>query len=430
MKTKKLIALALALVMLFSLCSVQAYADKTEEKVKQFSSYVSLGDSIACGYNEENLLSRENMYWVINDMAYCWQVADAVGCARENVYAEGASFCGARTQEIYMLLGGEAELDGFNCEGSFFGARLENMMTNYANKAQEKVADAELITLNVGGNDFTNYALHVTGLIDGDGREMSAELIKELIGEIWKGYNNLCEYFPKLLARIRELNTKDATLLVAGIFNPMYGAALSADFPVPVTSVLSIVTGLVNEKIKKWCADENIHAIYVDVDDTESYFNTINGQASTILDGVSNILLYVHPTEEGYKYYARQMIAALTEESKKPLSTDIDIDLNGINSKGIISVLVDGKPAQYTVKNDYSMTVKCRCYSANTVTVTAQNGTKVQVFTWILSHNLKDGYTASLIYKTGSVSQSLKNVITVQKTIVSKCSSLLIGQIK
>jgi len=416
---KKIISMALVLLLCFSLTApVLAEAGR----VKQFSSYVSLGDSIACGYNAENLEARENMYWKVNDMAYCWQVADAVGCARENVYAEGASFCGSRTVEMYMLLGGQAERDGFNCDGSFFGARLDNMLENYADAAQQKVSEAGLITINIGGNDITNYPLHVTGLLDGEGREFDAKLVGELVAYIWDGYHKLCTYYPLMLERIRELNSH-ATVLVTGIFNPAYGAELSEEFPVSVTSLLSLLTGLINEKIEKWAEDAN--AVYVDVDDAESYFNVLDGEASTVLGGIDNMLLFVHPTEEGYKYMARQMIAALSETATDPLSTKVRIDLNGINAMGITSVTVDGRPADYIIDGDYYIVVDCGKYTASRVKVTAQNGEKIQSSTWSVDWERDTGYTSSLTTRTGDTAQNTADFKTVCTKLISVMKSFV-----
>ena len=400
---KKVVAVVLALVMCASLCT---FACADGQSVKQYGKYVSLGDSISCGFTEE-YIGHEELWFTASEQAYCWKVAKDVGAS--DTYVGG--FSGARCEELLLALGGDIPLVIYNSIGGYFEG-LYNRMMESSGVLQEKVAQSELITLCIGSNDICLYPIKAAGLTAGDFEQPDIDLaakIAKVVEYIYKGYNNLMANYPKLLDRIYEMN-EDAEVVVMGTYNPFQNAPLLDETVLPIGTAVSAVTDLVNLKLEKMAKEYG--AKFVNIANVETWYNSLSGEPVAIISNADDFLLNIHPTKTGYDYIHRLIRNALTEEVK-PVSTDITLDLNGLDPKGIYSVTVNGVPTKdYKVTDDYTVVIECSSKYAVTATVKSCSGGKVQMYTWQLIFCPEEGYSSYELAKTGDAKQHIVSVTT------------------
>lgn len=413
---KKILAFMLILALCAGICPA-AFADS---ETAQYDNYVCLGDSITAGFTEE-YVGREDLWFTASSQAYCWKIADAVGA--KDIFT--GTYSGARSEEIYLLLGGDAALDGYNSKGGFYEG-FYNRMKGDSALAQEKVRDADLITLGIGANDICLYPIKSAGLgVDDFTGELDpvslAAKIAATVGYIWDGYNKLMDCYPKLLDRILELND-GGRVIVTSIYNPFKSATLTDETLLPIGSAVSVVTGLVNAKIKEFAEARGIE--FVDISSVESWYNALADEPVGIFDNTEDFLLYIHPTQTGYDYIARRLIGALAAESPA-VSTDIVLDLSGIDAKGIRSVKINGVCVKdYTVDGDYKLTVKHTDKKALTATVESVSGGKLQIYTWTLKWTEGSGYSAYGLCKTGDLKGYVEQAGAKISNTVSALKSL------
>ncbi len=165
---KKAISLILAVLMAFSVCVCAASA-------KEPLNYVAVGDSIAFGagvYNSE-------------EACYARIVADTNGYNYKN-----DSVSGFKSAQL-----------------------LEFLKTN--DETIEDIANADILTLSIGGNDFIQEKLPIL-------------IIKALAFDDYSMFDEITEVFSanfeQIIARIKEINPK-CTILVQNIYNPRYDYA-------------------------------------------------------------------------------------------------------------------------------------------------------------------------------------------------------------
>lgn len=165
---KKVISLILAVLMAFSVCVCASAAKKP-------LNYVAIGDSIAFGagvYNSE-------------EACYAKIVADTNGYNYKN-----DSVSGFKSAQL-----------------------LEFLKTN--DETIEDIANADILTLSIGGNDFIQEKLPIL-------------IIKALAFDDYSMFDEITEVFSanfeKIIARIKEINPR-CTILVQNIYNPRYDYA-------------------------------------------------------------------------------------------------------------------------------------------------------------------------------------------------------------
>ncbi len=142
---KKSFSLILAL-MLLSGSMVCLAATPADKDLSGYKSYVLLGDSIASGWSDvEDIESR----FVRVEGSYGAYVADDLGV--EEYYPMAC--IGFRTIEMRYILEDDFEPDRF-----LYYSIDDDLMDNvYAPAMREAIANADLITLNVGGNDWGSF---------------------------------------------------------------------------------------------------------------------------------------------------------------------------------------------------------------------------------------------------------------------------------
>ena len=151
--TKRAIALVLTLILMMSAVSISAFA-ASETTVKQYKTYVSLGDSIAGGFSMPHYLTYKKL--IVSKKSICGSYPDLVA---EQVNAEKfypLAQPGFRTNEIRLMLDPTYNGDEISEKylGRLSGAKytLENL-TVQRPEYIKKVKEADLITLDIGFND-------------------------------------------------------------------------------------------------------------------------------------------------------------------------------------------------------------------------------------------------------------------------------------
>ncbi len=167
---KKSAAVFLTLVMLSGMLTCYAY-DFGDKDVSGYKSYVLLGDSIASGWSDvEDIESR----FVRVPGSYGDLVAKDLGLADEDYYPMAC--IGFRTIEMRYILEEDFEPDRF----LYYSIDKELMDTVHAPAMIEAIKKTDLITLNVGGNDWGSFlGWHVMEEMDKQ-EEVNEEFMEEV----------------------------------------------------------------------------------------------------------------------------------------------------------------------------------------------------------------------------------------------------------
>lgn len=234
---KKLISLALALIMALSCFSVISSAE--EEKPLD---YVVLGDSIAYGSGMINSI----------DACYGKIVAETNGYTYANHSIPGIT----SSVLLTMLTDGE--------------------------KVRESVADADIISISIGGNNFLTD--NIIGLAFDSLAKKDMSRFDE-ISALY--YEDLCT----IMDRINELNP-DAVVLLQTIYNPQKGAA----------GVVYLEGGTkLNDMMRKYDAEHPGEIVIVEVAEA------LNGDYDNFADDK------IHPSKKGNEKIAAVILDKLSE---------------------------------------------------------------------------------------------------------------------
>ncbi|MEE1300461.1 MAG: hypothetical protein UHI93_07945, partial [Acutalibacteraceae bacterium] len=107
-----------------------------------------------------------------------------------------------------------------------------------------------------------------------------------------------------------------ADIYVIGLYNPLSDTLLSSDLPIPVGKVLDPMILSMNLYLSTLCPARSQYT-YVDAFNT-AVLGTINASelftsGGLSAEGMGEYTLYVHPSEEGHKYIARQVLNAIPD---------------------------------------------------------------------------------------------------------------------
>ena len=437
---KKLITLALAVVILFSL-AIPAFAESGTKY--NYNYYMNIGDSIArcCGVDAAHYGSDEwtnapyNGYLGQNIVgSYPYLVAtEALGKAQADANLQ---YMGIRTVETLYALGGKVDprtYDDYYSENFSWhvdGAGNKGSIDALKDQFQESVRKADLITLEIGMNDVFYSAAARAGLEDDTlTTDEKLERLDDLVKYMWEGYNTFLKYYPKLIDRIIALkgnDAKDLTLMLIGYFNPAACSALTEDIWLPVADVVSVITGLMNAYLKTLAAKYS-QAIYVDVTATQT---PISSGRLTVVDGFrADPTVNTHPTKEGYKYMARQIINALPPKAKTSYPSTY-VQLNLSENFKVEKVYLDSTSASFVQPNNYNLVVTNRSTLHKTLivmgTADKDGGGKAQVtYVYLLDYSLRNGYTARRLTSSSDVSLTLSRVLGGTVSIASKVTTAI-----
>lgn len=296
MKLKKLVSVAIALVMLgsISVCSAE-----TVDNVQ----YIALGDSIAKGYG---LAEDESCYVDI--------VAENYGQTYSNLAVNGM-----KSEEF-----------------------IEYLKTDEVSSA---VKNADVITVSMGSNDLLEPFMSITAETLGLSKASSIEdglsswFANTSTLEKMQGLKNLktaltdnaellqaCEdfktiYFPQMISDIRQLN-QDAELLFSDMYNPFYNCSIGGSL-FPLGELSETYISKINEAFN-YDAEE-----YIAVD----VYTPMNNTGLTNVNVSSaNPSLDPHPNQQGHKIIADTFIK--TRNENRPLTLLKSFTLGGeVNRK-------------------------------------------------------------------------------------------------
>ena len=450
-RTKRLLAMALSLIMIFSCMSMGVFA-ADEETVRQYGEeggYLAIGDSVCRGCGTAGYPQPYYNYSKRNvEGAFPYIVAKAVGCTMPEEIVDQT---GNYWPLCYpgMTLGVTMDLYGieddftdtkfdysnykymmkyFGYEGSIPGVRGAAGGDTYTEPAKvgsiiDLTKDASLITVELGMCDVFYRALHIAEnggmLADGINLDFSdpqaiLQLLKGYLSEMYIGFDYWKTWYPKFLERLRELN-QDADIVVVGAFNIVGSVTITDDTLLPVGDAISAITDQMNVLYQKWAKQYGM--IYADVSNTETL--AAQNEWALLGDFLPNAEIASHPGPEGNAYIGHQILRALpAQDGSHPATTDIVIDLARFTN--VKYVLVNGAYC-----SDYSMdgtvlTIPYRSTLAKTLVVACENengGTALQSYT--LSYQ-DGGYVSHRISSTNDLSAATKKIVNLMKSFFSK----------
>lgn len=361
-RTRQLLALLLALVMALSVFAVSAFAVQK----KQYTAYTFFGDSVTAA---AGLPSYYSFFYKDPETgktmgtaegqrvlgSYADLVAKGVGIDNglENYYNESHS--GWRTSEVREIF----DITCYNDDGALAKALATAMANGKAisgpeelrPRVLEEVKNSDLITLDLGSNDIqlpiiislysvtnpTASADYKAWMIEkllqqyGDANELIKQLadavvqlhgvefaLETIAKATLTGLNKFRENYPVIINEIHDLNP-DADIYVIGLYNPLSDTLLSDDLPIPIGKILDPMILSMNLYLSQLNPAKKYYT-YVDAFNTV-VLGTIN--ASDLFSGggldatgMGTYTLYVHPSEEGHKYIARQVLNAIPDAEK------------------------------------------------------------------------------------------------------------------
>ena len=355
-KTKKIISVFLAVLMISSLVCVPVFADEAQEDpyamLKEGTGYVAIGDSFTRGYGAGEHW-QEQIY--LNDTygnfncrnvggSYPNLVADAFGLnAPDDIRDTSASMWplahdAVSTAYVLDLLGIDDGYrdDEFTYKHSYMMERYETDLRYFGDpmsyavdgtslygrtgevmSVREMINNASLITLGVGQTDVI-YKAQIFGLntLDfGDTASLPAG-ISNIISLLNRYFDYWEDAYPLILDYIKE-NNPDAKVVLVGTLNPLKDATLTEDVAIPIGSIINGIMGKMNTYIKRCAAKYGY--MYVDISDVETPVSVSKmsiGQILSITDDIEYALV-AHPTPKGYSQIADRVIKAVNKAIDK-----------------------------------------------------------------------------------------------------------------
>ena len=329
---KKSIAVAMALIMLCGTFVCCAAAELNQDAVNkhygQYKNYVLLGDSIASGYREA--VNQENIHWnwVRNDTAFV-RAEDSYSDIIANSIIEDKSLTpfaapAVRTVEIRYMLEDDFEGDKYLFNHPFT-IKSMGKHQDYRDEYRAAVANADLITLGVGGNDWGQFlswaVIDITAAFEGtneyvqqmkaivENSDMDIQTVEKLL-EICDTAELLpyfIEYLPQALNYGLENFYKNWDIMIEDIYR------YNPDVTLMVVGMSD--TGYSSEEKEETLKDQAMHLISEAIlsignkpmkDGAEKYgYTYVDITGATYIGG--------HPDANGHKFIANKIIEALPD---------------------------------------------------------------------------------------------------------------------
>lgn len=317
--TKRVISVLLMLAMFASM--TVAFAANEDKQYRHYDKLVQLGDSAAAGFDEEP------GKWVNTEFNYVPHSYPAIVAKVLGAECIPLACQGFRTIEMRYMLEDDFVGDSYLFHDTYDIPRTEALKPYF----REQIADADIITLGLGGNDVGTYLSWVviralekdSALKDfcDEARKMLEnsnftdtplkdlidlaetmgklpELMKRLPEGISFGVSNYLKNWNIVMDDIYALNP-DVTLVVTGLFDTGYKSEADFDDNSAQAAishgVAQTIVDAINAPMKK-NADKYGY-IYVEMDKI--------------------ICLGAHPTRPGYAKMAETILAALPEADFK-----------------------------------------------------------------------------------------------------------------
>lgn len=336
----RLLALLLAVVMLGGLFVIGAQAANATN-VKQYKHYVCIGDSIAAGYGS---YARDVRGFEIVPEAYHSHVANATGASVASL-----AHTGMRTVEVRWLLDDaySASQEAKDLRAMYFNGLHDILywmdmkkndpynpdIARYADKDSEyyirpntratlepyctygafgfkeyfrqNIANADLCTVALGLNDVFLYAMKTTAAKLNDPNMNLLVELTDFTNNMRVGAEAFRNNWAPMINAIKQYN-KNIQIVVVGMYNPFGKVkALSSAELVPVGRLADVLVNSLNSYMKSQASVLGYK--YADVTKTP-IDDTVPFADPTFFD---EIVKDCHPTLEGHKYIANQIIAQL-----------------------------------------------------------------------------------------------------------------------
>ncbi len=309
---KKSIAVLLIITIMSGLFT--CFATKYEKKYYDYGSYVLLGDSVASGWSD--VVEKETRF-VRVEGSYGAHVADDLG-----VEYHPMACIGFRTVDMRYIFE-----DDFVADRFLFYSIDEEVMAEKIPQIRKAVAEAGLITLNIGGNDWGSFlgwhiyeemdkfavknekfmTMAYEYLMNAGTDENTVEslidlaslcgalpdIIKVLPSALKIGIENYVTNWNYMIEDIYALNP-DVTLLVIGMFDNMVQDQETADkneAAVLKLSLSQLIVDLANKPM---------------IEGAEKY-------GYTFVDTEGTVCEQNHPSAEGHRYIADLILESLPD---------------------------------------------------------------------------------------------------------------------
>ena len=346
---KKTFKIVLSTILVFALCAgfMPCFAaDLNTEAVSlhkgQYKNYLLLGDSVASGYRDQ-ITDNDREFNRANQETVYYRVPGSYADVLANAIVEDGSMTafaapGFRTIEIrYMLEDDFTEVDDYLFHPSQLDAvgyaGSEEFRTAYKNS----IAEADLITLGVGGNDWGAYLTWVVAdilekknvadeyiemlndVVDTSSMDMSTiesiveiahlagalpELLEKIPSALEYGLSNFYKNWDIMIQDIYDLNP-DVTLMVVGMSDngvkgkyfdyegvvgePVGGASAGDDSAVVSGAIVGLIMEVANKPM---------------IDGAKKFgYTYVDTAGTTYVDS--------HPDADGHVYIANKIIEAL-----------------------------------------------------------------------------------------------------------------------
>ncbi|MBR0364245.1 MAG: hypothetical protein IJH58_03735 [Clostridia bacterium] len=318
LKTK--LATVFLAVLMAAVCMVPSFA-----AAKTYRTYAVLGDSIPTGYSLPGyrFAGKATAVWPVVPGSYPEHVK--WGAHASHIYMMAHS--GYRTADIRRVLDPSFGGDYFN------GRRLptypDSMKVDVAKLEQLRgevihhLRQADLITLNVGGNDVFQFLLILRDMIREDlvavedlqnlpalSPETTLKDIRQLAGNSdtlyrilemeLKSVQDFYTNFDAIVRRIHEINPR-ARLLVLGVYNPLDNFKVGG---VSANLLIEPVMESYNTYYRSGCQYRKYYQ-FVPLRDIDTYVS-----AGRFFEN-PDMPVDIHPTKTGHRQIAQQILAAL-----------------------------------------------------------------------------------------------------------------------
>ena len=341
---KRALSLMLAVIMLVGIFSISASAGSSK-KLPHYSYYTAIGDSNGSAYGLDEYFVNAGSTESVKDGdiipgGYAGIFADAISADTVNIRCH----CGWRTNEfLYTLLGDACGVD----YDKFFRRALDFIddaeLEGEGERIMDAVINSDIISINFGSNDIYSYALSGAGsafaplldyapdfslLTSNPGKFFSqflksaeaAGVLKEAIDWFEQCLDtNVEEYernIVKVIDAIRDINP-DAKLVVLGVFCPIsFDIRMNHEVVLDIKTISDDRVKGVNDYLRAVCKEKD--CVFADITRTEC-FGLPALDMQKLLTGDEDVkysaVKMVHPTNEGCKFIAKQMVNAMTVSS-------------------------------------------------------------------------------------------------------------------
>lgn len=311
---KKSLAVLLAISLLAGLFTVFASAEK---EYFTYEKYVLLGDSVASGHDDILYLPTE---FIRVEGSYSDLVADALGAELIPMACPGF-----RTIEMRYMLEDDYDYDD---AFMFHDTADPEVMKARIPEYRQNIAEADLITLGVGGNDFgTMLTWLVADIMEENG--VDPEVVKE-IREIGNEVGAVTETVDKLVDLANTAKALPALLdaVPAALANGLVTFFTNWNIMIEDIYALNpdvtlLVIGMFDNAVKSeedLVVDEaeaakiNIGQMIVDMANTPMKEGA-KKYGYTFVDTTGTICVTYHPTAEGHQHIADCILEALPDAS-------------------------------------------------------------------------------------------------------------------